>query len=142
MQSYMLMEYIAGCAFQGSAGSFVAAQLGSALEKCLAGISAVQQSKTLTTVNTCYKNLHDLECGGAVPQQRPAMSEEAVAAIDADMEGDKGSGSKAQKRKVTDSGKMETNGYHHMHGKANGEKTVDAFQVAEKVWVCLVFCEP
>ena len=78
-----------------------------------------------------------VEFGGAVPQQRPAMSEEAAAAIDADMKSDKASGSKAQQRKVTDSGRMETNGYHHMNGKADGEKTVDASQVAEKVWVCL-----
>ncbi|DBA97183.1 TPA: hypothetical protein ACH3X1_014944 [Trebouxia sp. C0004] len=56
------------------------------------------------------------------PQQIPAMSEEAAAAIDADME----------QRKVTDSGRMETNGYHHMEGTANGDKTVDASKVAQK----------
>ena len=67
------------------------------------------------------------------------MSEEAAAAIDADMESDKASGSKAQQRKVTDSGRMETNGYHHMNDSADGEKTFDASQVAEKVWGCLEF---
>ncbi len=72
----------------------------------------------------------------AVPQQRPAISEEAAAAIDADANSEKASGSKAQK-KVTDSSKAETNGYHNMDGKADGEKTVDAMQVAEKVETAL-----
>ncbi|KAL0031878.1 hypothetical protein WJX79_002852 [Trebouxia sp. C0005] len=66
------------------------------------------------------------------PQQRPAMSEEAAAAIDADVKSDKASSSKTQQRKVTDSARVDTNGYHHVSGRANGEKTVDASQVAEK----------
>ena len=101
----------------------------------------VQQSKPLTAFSICCRKCHDLDCGGAVPQQTPAMSEEAAAAIDADMQSDKASGSKAQQRKVTDSAKGETNGYHHMNGKADGERTVDASQVAEKVWVCFSFCD-
>lgn len=61
------------------------------------------------------------------------MSEEAAAAIDADVKSDKASSSKTQQRKVTDSARVDTNGYHHVSGRANGEKTVDASQVAEKV---------
>lgn len=97
--------------------------------------------QTLDYFSICHRKWHDLDCGGAVPQQTPAMSEQAAAAIDADMQSDKASGSKAQQRKVTDSAKGDTNGYHHMNGKADGEKTVDASQVAEKVWVCLSFCD-
>ena len=75
-----------------------------------------------------------------VPQQRPAMSEEAAAAIDADLASGKASGSKAQK-KVTDSARGETNGYHNVDGEANRERTIDASQVAEKVEFCMyVIC--
>ena len=63
----------------------------------------------------------------AVPQQRPAMSEEAAAAIDADAARDKASGGKSQK-KVTDSGKPSPDGYHNTDGK-----TVDGTNVADKV---------
>lgn len=64
------------------------------------------------------------------------MSEEAAAAIDADVASNKASGSKSQK-KVTDSARGETNGYHDMDGDADKEKTVDASQVAEKVERCM-----
>lgn len=69
------------------------------------------------------------------------MSEEAAAAIDADVASGKASGSKAQK-KVTDSARGEANGYHDMNGDADKEKTVDASQVAEKVECCThVICQ-
>ena len=67
----------------------------------------------------------------AVPQQRPAMSEEAAAAIDADAASDKASGSRSQKR-VTDSGKASPNGT-HIRDIESGEKVMDGTEVAEKV---------
>ena len=64
----------------------------------------------------------------AVPQQqRPTLSEEAAAAIDADAAHDKASGGTSQK-KVTDSGKASPSGTHNTNGDA-----VDGSQVADKV---------
>lgn len=73
-------------------------------------------------------------CGGADPQHRPAMSEEAAAAIDADAARDIASQSKAHKR-FSDS----AHGFHDMDRVADGytklQKTADASQLAKKVSV-------
>lgn len=76
-------------------------------------------------------------CVCADPQQRPAMSEEAAAAIDADAARDIASQSKAHKQ-FSDS----AHNFHDPDGAADGynepQKTVDASQVAEKVGVAVL----
>ncbi len=78
-----------------------------------------------------------LLCDCADPQHRPAMSEEAAAAIDADAARDIASQSKAHKP-FSDS----AHGFHDADGVINGyvkpQKTVDASQVAEKVGVAVL----
>jgi len=89
-----------------------------------------------------------LLCGCADPQHRPAMSEEAAAAVDADAAQDIASQSKAHKP-FSDS----AHGFHDADGVADGytkpQKTVDASQLAEKVgmaadgspWACMCACD-
>ncbi len=84
-----------------------------------------------------HSQLHtSMLCDCADPQHRPAMSEEAAAAIDADAARDSASQSKAHKP-FSDS----AHGFPDPDGGANGyvkpQKTVDASQVAEKVGVAV-----